>query len=92
MAIAVAMREDGGDVGLERALVLAEPRVAPDAVEALLRIGHQVWRKALELVTEAFDDGHHRHAEQLLVVVAALVEPLAAVVALERTQKRERFR
>ena len=47
----------------------------------------QLRRERRQVVGEPLDDGDHRPAAVRLVLIAALVKPLALVVAFERTEK-----
>ena len=84
-------RKSSRDMCLQRRLVLAESRVAINPVQRLLRRDHQLGGEAAEVRRELGDHLDHRPAHALLVSILARFEPLAVVVALERTEETYRL-
>src|SRR5206468_7368963 len=64
-----APRERRGDVRLERRLVVAEPRVAINAIERQPGRGHELRGEAPETACELLDDVHHRCAHELVIAI-----------------------
>ena len=81
----------GGDVGLVRALVGGETRVAVDAHHGLVRRADVVGREVFEGVVDLFDEGEHGSFELALVDGLARIEPEAVVMAGERAEEFEGF-
>ncbi len=81
----------GGDVRLERCLVVAEACVAVDAIQRDARIRHELGREPRKVAGKAPEQLDHRPADVLLVVVFAGAEPFAVVVAFQGAQERERL-
>ena len=86
-----AIGEAGGDVGLQRRLVFAEAGVAPWPEQRDLRVGHQLRRKAAEVLRQPIDDLDHRRAHVPFVLVPMRVEPGPVVVLLQLSEKRDRL-
>src|SRR5262249_49132144 len=84
--------KDSGGMGLVWSLVVRETRVAIDAVYGLFRQRNVIGCKALELCIQGVDQLQHGQLDQGLVLFLAGLEPIAAIVALERTQKGESVR
>jgi hypothetical protein len=77
------------DVGLQRRLVVAEARVAVDAVQRRLRRRHQLRRERAEIARELLDECDHRRADDGLEAIPPRSEPLAIVVAFQRAQEAQ---
>src|SRR5205823_13652479 len=71
-------------------LVVAEPGVAVDAEERLLPRGVELGGDGAEVLRQLLDDLDHRAADVRLVLIFPGAEPLAIVVALERSEERQR--
>ena len=76
---------------LERRLIRAEARVAVDAIQRHLRLGHEFGRERFEVAGESLDQRDHRLADIGLVLRLASAKPFAIVVAFQRPQEPERF-
>jgi len=80
-------REDGGDMSFVRRLIRGEARVTIDAVYSLCRRRDVSQRKAGYLFIQAPDKFQHGVLDQGFILFFARLEPFAAIVALERTEK-----
>src|ERR1017187_1280298 len=77
----------GGYVGLVRRLILAEARVAVDAVDGLVGIGRVLRSKAFHRAVQRLHQFAHRLLDVLLEERLAWLKPLAVVVAREATEE-----
>ena len=85
-------RKVRGDVRLERGLVLAEARIAINAIQRHARVGNQLGREPRQIAGEPFEQADHRSADVLLVLRLSKPEPVPVVVALERAEECEGLR
>src|SRR5260370_33674635 len=83
--------ERSSNVRFVRCLVGTESRVPIDAEDCLCRIGYVIRRKPSQLRVERCYQFEHGRFDVLLEKVLAGLEPLAAIVALEATEKPNHF-
>src|SRR5436190_11735621 len=88
----IPARKNSRDVRLVRSFILAEARVAVDAVNGFVRIAHMVRSEVGQPPHERGDQLEHRPLHLLVVDVFARLEPFARIVLLQAAEKRHGFR
>ena len=75
------------DVGLVRALVFGEARIAINAEDCLLHRCHVAGREVSEFAIDSVHQSFQRRSDMLVVDMFARMKPFAFVVALKAAQK-----
>src|SRR5258707_3167970 len=83
------VRKDGRDVRLVRRFVRREARITIDTVHSFFRRRYVSRSKTGQFFIDARDKFQHWSFDQRFIFLFARLEPVAAVIALERAKKRK---